>query len=142
MYKIEIESSDVLGGRLQVQVAVECITRFNGDNLTWANAGNRLYVRVVAVKAILIVTTMTACFRHDHRRLMLHISRIGICWSADSKQHCPTNSSKQNTHRSLLSALALTPAPVKMFLNQTSTAAPRTQKPMFASAKTMAAMLP
>jgi hypothetical protein len=32
-----------------------------------------------------------------------------------------------------------------MFLNKTSTAAPRTQndqKPMFASAKTMAAMLP
>src|SRR5688572_18570267 len=101
MYKVQIKGGYVLGGRLQAQIAVKCVTRFNDNDLAGLDPRHRLDPRVITIEAIWIVLAMIATFSNGDRRLMRHISGVGVGGGNECRhEQCRPEGELKATHLS------------------------------------------
>ena len=85
MHEVEVERGHVLGGRLQIEVAVEGVARLEDDDLPGLDMRHRRDCRMIAVEAVRIVAAMAAALADDDRRLVCDFGGVGLRWSGNGK---------------------------------------------------------
>jgi hypothetical protein len=77
VHEVEIDGGHVVGRRVEPQIAVQRVARFENDVIACVGPHDRLYGRVIAVETPRVVLAMSARLCHDHRALPALIACVG-----------------------------------------------------------------
>src|SRR5579872_1737920 len=75
--KIEVDRSQVLGGRRKGQIGIERVAGLKDEKLILLYRGRRLDIGVIAIEAVRIVFAMLSGLSNDDGSRTLYIARIG-----------------------------------------------------------------